>query len=135
MRKSSLRLPSNVLSGNPSPSGDWEERKQPAGWIQSFSLTNLSHIWYTFCMDRTVRIQLHPTPEQAKALEETIAQFTQAFNQVCAYGWENQEKNGVSLIHETYSDTKVSFLGLVRDFIIQDRVKSTEALYIAFNCM
>lgn len=94
---------------------------------------NSIHIWYTFCMDRTVRIQLHPTPEQAIALDETIAQFTQAFNQVCAYGWEHQEKNGVRLHHETYRDTKVSCPGLVSDLLIQARVKATETLISAFT--
>jgi hypothetical protein len=31
-------------------------------------------------MDRTVRIQLYPAPEQAIALQETLRQFTEAFN-------------------------------------------------------
>jgi putative transposase len=84
-------------------------------------------------MDRTVRIQLHPDLEQTKALDETIAQFTQAFNQVCAYGWQHQEKNGVRLHHETYRDTKVSCPGLVSDLLIQARVKATEALTSAFT--
>ena len=84
-------------------------------------------------MDRTVKIHLHPTPEQAKALDETIAQFTQAFNQVCAYGWQYQEKNGVRLHHETYRDTKVSCPGLVSDLLIQARVKATETLTSAFT--
>jgi IS605 OrfB family transposase len=84
-------------------------------------------------MDRTVRIQLHPTPEQANALHETLEQFTQAFNQVCAYGWLNQEKNGVKLHHATYRETKVSCPGLVSDLLIQARVKATEALTSAFT--
>lgn len=86
-------------------------KKQPAGWIYSYPLTKRFHIWHTFCMDRTVRIQLHPTPEQAQGLDETLAQFTQAFNEVCVYGWEHQEKNGVRLHHKTYRDTKVSWTG------------------------
>ena len=56
-------------------------------------------------MDRTVRIQLHPTPEQAQALHETSQQFTQAFNAVCRYGWQHREKNGVKLHHATYYAT------------------------------
>lgn len=84
-------------------------------------------------MDRTVRIQLHPTPEQAKALDETLVQFTRAFNQVCSYGWEHQEKNGVRLHHETYRDTKLSCPGLVSDLLIQARVKATEALTSGFT--
>lgn len=84
-------------------------------------------------MDRTVRIQLHPTPEQAKALSETLQQFTAAFNEVCAYGWRYQEKNGVRLHHAMYYPTKESCPGLVSDLLIQARVKATEALKSAFT--
>lgn len=84
-------------------------------------------------MDRTVRIQLHPTPEQAQSLSKTLAQFTQAFNQVCAYGWQHAEKNGVKLHHGTYYDTKAACPGLVSDLLIQSRVKATEVLRSAFT--
>jgi putative transposase len=84
-------------------------------------------------MDRTVRIQLHPKPEQAHALLETLRQFTQAFNAVCRYGWQHDEKNGVKLHHGTYYETKASCPGLVSDLLIQARVKATEALKSAFT--
>jgi putative transposase len=84
-------------------------------------------------MDRTIKIQLHPTPEQAISLQETLEQFTQAFNQVCAYGWQNKEKNGVRLHHGTYYDTKAACPGLVSDLLIQARVKATETLKSAFT--
>ena len=84
-------------------------------------------------MDRTVRIQLHPTPEQAQALHRTLEQFTKAFNIVCAYGWQEHEKNGVKLHHGTYYDTKAACPGLVSDLLIQSRVKATEALKSAFT--
>lgn len=84
-------------------------------------------------MDRTVRIQLHPTPEQANLLSETLAQFTHAFNLVCRYGWDHHEKNGVKLHHALYYDTKVACPGLVSDLLIQARVKATEAVKSAFT--
>lgn len=84
-------------------------------------------------MDRTVRIQLHPTPEQAAALHETSRQFTEAFNAVCRYGWEHTERNGVRLHHGTYYDTKVACSGLVSDLLIQARVKATEAIKSALT--
>jgi putative transposase len=84
-------------------------------------------------MDRTVRIQLHPMPEQAKVLQETLRQFTEAFNAVCAYGWRQHEKNGVRLHHATYRETKAACPGLVSDLLIQARVKATEALKSAFT--
>jgi putative transposase len=84
-------------------------------------------------MDRTVKIQLRPTSEQAQALKETLEQFTSAFNAVCAYGWHHQEKNGVRLHHGTYYQTKEQWSALVSDLLIQARVKATEALKSAFT--
>jgi IS605 OrfB family transposase len=83
-------------------------------------------------MQRTVRLELKPTPAQAQILTETLAQFTQAFNQVCAVGWTHREKNGVRLHHLTYRTTKAASPGLVSDLLIQARVKATEALKSAF---
>ena len=80
-----------------------------------------------------MRIQLHPTPEQAAALQETFAQFTRAFNQVCLYGWQHREKNGVKLHHAMYYETKAACPDLVSDLLIQARVKATEALKSAFT--
>lgn len=93
----------------------------------------MPHIWYYSCMDRTVKVQLHPMPEQAQALAETLAQFTVAFNEVCAYGWQHDEKNGVRLHHAMYYSTKETCPGLVSDLLIQARVKATEALKSAFD--
>jgi putative transposase len=76
---------------------------------------------------------LNTTPEQAQALSETVQQFTTAFNQACAYGWQHNEKNGVKLHHATYYQTKAACSGLVSDLLIQARVKATEALKSAFD--
>ncbi len=84
-------------------------------------------------MDRTVRVQLHPTPEQAEALQDTCEQFTVAFNAVCRYGWHHREKNGVKLHHAMYYETKAACPGLVSDLLIQARVKATETLKSAFT--
>lgn len=83
-------------------------------------------------MQRTVKLKLQPTPEQAQALADTRQQFTQAFNDVCAYGWVQTEKNGVRLHHATYYTEKAACSGLVSDLVIQVRVKATEALKSAF---
>ena len=55
-------------------------------------------------MNRTVRLALNPTPEQAPAPIQTGAEFTAAFNFVCRAGWDASEKNGVRLHHATYYD-------------------------------
>ena len=43
------------------------------------------HIWYTYGMDRMLRVCLQPTPEQTVLLAETTRQFTAVFNAVAAY--------------------------------------------------
>src|SRR5450755_5067585 len=84
-------------------------------------------------MDRTIKVQLHPMPEQAVALHETLEQFTLAFNHVCRYGWEHREKNGVALHHATYYATKALCPQLVSDLLIQARTKATEAVKSALT--
>ena len=79
-------------------------------------------------MQRTVRLMLHPTPEQGSALAETTRLFTGAFNDVCAVGWERGEKNGVTLHHETYRRLRARYPALLSDLHIQARVKATEAV-------
>jgi len=74
-----------------------------------------------------------PTPEQTTALAATARQFTDAFNLVCAYGWQAGEKNGVRLHHATYRDSKETAAGLVSDLHIQARVKATEAIKSALT--
>ncbi len=79
-------------------------------------------------MDRTIKLHITPTPVQARTLVETSRQFTCAFNEVCAYGWREGEKNGIALHHATYRESKVLAPGLVSDLHIQARVKATEAV-------
>ena len=67
-----------------------------------------------------------------RSLADTDRQFTQAFNDVCDYGWKHAEKNGVRLHHATYYIEKAACPGLVSDLLIQARVKATEALKSAF---
>lgn len=83
-------------------------------------------------MKRTVRLLLGATPEQAESLGETARQFTAVFNAVSAYGWEQGEKNGVTLHHRTYRPLKTLHPTLVSDLHIQARVKATEAIKSAF---
>lgn len=84
-------------------------------------------------MDRTVRVKLHPTAEQAETLRDTTKLFTQSFNTVCDYGWTHEEKNGVRLHHATYYACKSNAPTLVSDLHIQARVKATEAIKSALT--
>jgi putative transposase len=83
-------------------------------------------------MQRTIRLQLQPSPAQAAILDDTSRQFTVVFNTVCAVGWEEQLANGVKLHHATYYPTKTDHPALVSDLLVQARVKATEALKSAF---
>jgi IS605 OrfB family transposase len=79
-------------------------------------------------MQRTICIQLEPSPAQAIALADTRRQFTAVFNAVCAYGWRERVSNGVQLHHATYYPLKSDYPALVSDLHVQARVKATEAV-------
>jgi putative transposase len=84
-------------------------------------------------MQRTIRIQLDPSPTQAEALAETSRQFTAVFNAVCAYGWQQNQKNSIELHRALYYPLKAEYPALVSDLHIQARVKATEALKSAMG--
>ncbi|WP_157770589.1 RNA-guided endonuclease InsQ/TnpB family protein [Pyrinomonas methylaliphatogenes] len=79
-------------------------------------------------MQRTIRLRLGPTSEQASALLQTLRQHTACFNAVAAYGWENREKNGVRLHHATYHGLRERFPSLPAQLVIAARVRATEAI-------
>jgi hypothetical protein len=66
-------------------------------------------------------------------LDETGKQFTAVFNAVCAFGWQQDEKNGVRLHHATYYQTRAQYPHLNANLLIQARIKATEALKSAFD--
>jgi predicted transposase len=84
-------------------------------------------------MQRTIRILLEPSLAQANALAETSRQFTAVFNAVCAYGWQQRQKNGVALHRALYYPLKAEYGDLVSDLHIQARVKATEAVKSALS--
>ena len=79
-------------------------------------------------MDRTLRLPLNPTTEQAVCLLETMRQFTQSFNRVCAEGWRLKEGNAYTLHKLTYRDCKTAHPSLVSDLHVQARQKAAEAV-------
>jgi len=84
-------------------------------------------------MDRTLRLPLNPTTEQAKSLLETMRQFTQSFNLVCAEGWRLREGNAYTLHRLTYRDCKALCPKLVSDLHVQARQKASEAVKSAIS--
>jgi len=79
-------------------------------------------------MDRTLRLPLNPTMEQAESLLETMRQFTQSFNAVCSTGWRLKEGNAYTLHRITYCDCKTLCPNLVSDLHVQARQKAAEAV-------
>lgn len=79
-------------------------------------------------MNRTVRLALMPTPEQAAVLAETTKQFTAAFNAVCEEGWRLQEGNAYTLHHLTYYNCRARLPQLPANLLIQARQKAAEAV-------
>lgn len=91
------------------------------------------HICDTIIMNRTVKIQLHPTAEQEQMLLETMQQFTSAYNAVLTYGWQHKQKNGVKLHHALYYQMRTDYPQLTSNILVQARVKATETLKSAFT--
>jgi len=79
-------------------------------------------------MERTIRLLLQPTSEQAAVLRQTLEQFTSCFNHVCKRGWQAQSKNGVDLHKQTYYFLRGQHPELPSNLLIQARVKATEAV-------
>ncbi len=81
-------------------------------------------------MQRTIKLNLNPTPAQSEVLKHTLTEITRAFNFICEYGWANNEKNGVKLQHGCYYELKELCPGLVSDLIIQTIHKAKEATLV-----
>ncbi|RYX82353.1 transposase [bacterium] len=79
-------------------------------------------------MQRTIRLELHPTKEQADVLFQTLEQHTACFNAVAAHGWQEGIKNGVQLHKDTYSQLRERFPRLPSQLVCAARVKATEAV-------
>jgi putative transposase len=85
-------------------------------------------IWYNRNVQRTVRLKLNPTSEQAVALHETISRFTASFNHVAAEGWRLRDGNAYTLHRLTYRNCKNAYPDLVSDLHVQARQKAAEAV-------
>ena len=84
-------------------------------------------------MDRTIRVRLKPTIEQANALRETMEQFTESFNVACRTGWDLHDGNAYTLHRLTYRDCKTALPNLVSDLHVQARQKAAEAVKSAIT--
>ncbi len=73
-------------------------------------------------MIRTIKIKLQISPEEVLP---TITAYTKAYNFVCHKGWEENDRNGVSLHHKTYRTCRAY---LTADLTCSARTKAVESL-------
>ncbi len=83
-------------------------------------------------MQRTIRIQLQPSPTQAAALAETSRQFTVAFNLFAQLGWQNSVSNATKLHFLAYYPVRTTLPDLNSNLTNTARAKAAEALRSAF---
>lgn len=84
-------------------------------------------------MQRTVRLLLNPTEEQASILSETLREHAACFNAVCDYGWQHGQKNGVELHKATYYPLRAEHPTLPAQLVCAARVRATEAVKSALT--
>lgn len=84
-------------------------------------------------MDRTIVVQLNPTPEQRDILDRTMQEHTECFNAVCREGFENGYSNGIELHKATYYPLRAQFPDLPAQLVCASRVKATEAVKSALT--
>jgi putative transposase len=84
-------------------------------------------------MDRTIVIQLKPTPEQAHILKRTLEEHTACFNEVAHLGFTSRCSNGVELHKRTYHPLRATYPDLPAQLVCAARVKATEAVKSALD--
>jgi len=84
-------------------------------------------------MDRTIKVQLIPTPVQAHSLSKTLEQHTACFNAVAHEGFTTQCSNGVELHKRTYYPLRKQYPDLPAQLVCAARVKATEAVKSALT--
>ena len=85
-------------------------------------------------MRRTVKLPLSPTIEQVTLLLDTLRQHAECFNTVAAYGWANQQSNGVRLHKATYYPLRAAHPDFPFSWVCVARVRATEAVKSALTC-
>ena len=84
-------------------------------------------------MDRTITVQLNPTPEQARTFKATLEQHTACFNAVAHEGFTTACSNGVELHKRTYYPLRAQSPDLPAQLVCAARVKATEAVKSALT--
>ncbi len=84
-------------------------------------------------MQRTIRVQLEPTPSQAENLSRVALLTTEAFNRCVESGWRANISNSTRLHRLTYYPLRDALPDLASNLLVQARMKAAEALKSAFT--
>src|SRR5437588_1476504 len=84
-------------------------------------------------MDRTVVLNIHPTPEQVRILKRTLDEHTACFNAVVHEGFTQHVSNGVELHKQTYYPLRKQYPDLPAQLVCAARVKATETVKSALT--
>lgn len=84
-------------------------------------------------MERTIVVQLKPTPEQACTLKATLEQHTACYNAVAREGFTTACSNGVELHKRTYYPLRREYPNLPAQLVCAARVKATESVKSALT--
>jgi putative transposase len=84
-------------------------------------------------MDRTIVLNVCPTPEQASILHRTLLEHTACFNAVVHEGFTQQMRNGVELHKQTYYPLRAAYPDLPAQLVCAARVKATESVKSALT--
>jgi len=84
-------------------------------------------------MDRTIVLDIRPTPEQASILQRTLREHTDCFNEVVRLGFAQKCSNGVELHKQTYYDLRAQYPDLPAQLVCAARVKATETIKSALT--
>jgi putative transposase len=84
-------------------------------------------------MDRTLVVQLTPTPEQARTLMATLEQHTACYNAVAHEGFTTACSNGVELHKRTYYPLRSQYPDLPAQLVCAARVRATESVKSALT--
>src|SRR6266699_847394 len=84
-------------------------------------------------MDRTLVLNIQPTPEQARILYRTMSEHTMCFNEVVQTGFTEKCSNGVELHKRTYYPLRAAYPDLPAQLVCAARVKATETVKSALT--
>src|SRR6266511_271372 len=122
-----------------SPWGGGEPRRMDGMHLHSGRRENsipfakVSVVCYNVLMQRTIRIQLTPSPAQADALAETSRQFTAAFNHFVDLGWREGVSNATKLHFLAYYAVRDALPNLNSNLTNTARAKAADAPRSAFT--